>query len=298
MFLRYNLLDDYGFNHVRQTWKEYFLSIFAFMINFPLDVYYIFRVQMYIYYLGNYKKENIFSPLSKESNQNPHIISQKETNRGKIVCWNIQYGNAIFKLDTIDEMINFLVQENPEIVVLQEILKNNKINQIELLTQKLGFSHSYFQENIDLQNLKLGNLILSNKPINILKSVRQYQIVEVERNDKKLIICNVHFPSDLTCIKQKKLISNLILDIQKVKTENADSEFLITGDFNLLSWSKEIKDLQSTVNLLPNRQYTFPSNYPLVKYDYVFHHGFQTEPILDIRDITLSDHTPMVIQLS
>ena len=99
MFLRSNLLDDYGSNHVRQTWKEYFLSIFSGIINLPLDFYYIFRVQMYIYYLGNYKKENIFCPLPKESNKNPLTIGQKETNNGKIVCWNIQYGNAIFKLD-------------------------------------------------------------------------------------------------------------------------------------------------------------------------------------------------------
>ena len=57
MFSRSNLLDDYDFSHVKKTWKEYFLSIFAFMINFPLDIYYIFRVQMYLYYLRNGKRE-------------------------------------------------------------------------------------------------------------------------------------------------------------------------------------------------------------------------------------------------
>ena len=225
-------------------------------------------------------------------------ISEKKTNTGKIVCWNIQYGNSIFKLDTLCEIINFIDGENPEILVLQEILKNEKFNQIEILKQKLGFHHSHFHENIDFQCTQLGNLILSQSPINILKSYRGYQIVEIIRNEKPLILVNVHLPSDLTCFKQNKIVSALIFELRKIKKEKQGCEFLITGDFNLLSWSREIKALQNLFDLLPNQQYTFPSNYPLVKYDYVFHHGFQTEPVLQIRDSALSDHTPLVIQLT
>ena len=298
MFSRSNLLDDYDFSHVKQTWKEYFLSIFSCIINLPLDFYYIFRVQMYLYYLRNGKRENIFNSNLEKLNLQSPTDTQKDIDNGKIICWNIQYGNAILKLDTLSEIIKFLEEEKPEILVLQEILKNEKFNQIEILKQKLGFHHSHFHENIDFQCTQLGNLILSQSPINILKSYRGYQIVEIIRNEKPLILVNVHLPSDLTCFKQNKIVSALIFELRKIKKEKQGCEFLITGDFNLLSWSREIKALQNLFDLLPNQQYTFPSNYPLVKYDYVFHHGFQTEPFLQIRDSALSDHTPLVIQLT
>lgn len=291
-------MDEFSISRITVSWKEYFFSIISFFINLPLDIYYIFRVQMYLYYLGNFKRENIFYTLSSDLNTNDVKICEKKTNKGKIVCWNIQYGNSIFKLDTINEMINFLEEENPEILVLQEILKNERFNQIKLLVHKLGYQHYHFHENIDFQNIKLGNLIMSKNPIDVLKSNRGYQIVEMKREEKPLILVNVHLPSDLTCYKQNKIIRCLILDLKKVKTEKQGYEFLITGDFNLLSWSKEIIALQNLFNLLPNQQYTFPSNYPLVKYDYVFHDGFQTEPILQIRDSKLSDHTPLVVQVT
>ena len=85
------------------------------------------------------------------------------------------------------EIINFIDSENPEILVLQEILKNEKFNQIEILKQKLGFHHySHFHENVDFQSTQLGNLILSQMPINILKSNRGYQIVEIIRDRKTI----------------------------------------------------------------------------------------------------------------
>ena len=82
--------------------------------------------------------------------------------------------------------------------MLQEILKNEKFNQIEILKQKLGFHHSHFHENIDFQCTQLGNLILSQSPINILKSYRGYQIGDSIRNENPLILVNVHLPRDVS----------------------------------------------------------------------------------------------------
>mgnify|MGYP003980365747 CR=1 FL=1 len=70
------------------------------------------------------------------------------------------------------------------------------------------------------------------------------------------------------------------------------------GDFNLLLWSKKMKELNLLFNGLSNPQYTFPSNYPLIKYDYFFYDGFQTEPLLQIKENILSVHTPYYHSIS
>ena len=301
MLFKKNLLDDLTIPLISQEWINCFLSVLSTIINFPLEIYYIFRLQMYLYYVGNLKKDTIYYSLANPNNNpnnNPLTISHKKSHSGKIICWNIQYGNSLLKLDTLEEIIKFLEDERPEIVILQEILKNEKLNQIELLSQRLGLQHSHFQTHTEFQNIKIGNLILSPYPLRVIRSYRNYQMVKLERNGRNLILINVHFPSDITCFRQKSILSHLILELEQVKKENPDSEFLLAGDFNLLSWSKEIQALQRIIDLLPNQQYTFPSNYPLVKYDYVFHSGFQTEPTLDVKDLTFSDHTPMVIQIN
>ena len=71
----------------------------------------------------------------------------------------------------------------------------------------------------------------------------------------------------------------------------------MAGDFNLLTWCENLKILEKEINLVPSNEYTYPSNYPLVKYDYVFQLGLDDTIDLEVLQTTLSDHLPLLIKI-
>ena len=64
-----------------------------------------------------------------------------------------------------------------------------------------------------------------------------------------------------------------------------------------------LKRLRNNIREIKNESYTYPSDYPLVKYDYAFmlekgETKFPNITLNVIPDINYSDHLPMVIQIS
>ncbi len=229
----------------------------------------------------------------KNLNQLENIEEQKDTPiLGKIISWNIQYGNGCFpNCFTFPNMIEFLRNETPEICILQEVLEMPQYNQPNILKDKLNFEYSVYTPQNCFSNIKMGNLILSPKPIQIVYSSLSFQVVETEVNSKKITIVNVHLTSDITCIAQNLEVDKL-LDVIK----DMDN-IVVVGDFNLTKWCSGIKNLNKELQMVPTSSYTFPSVYPLIKFDYCFHKNLENIKLRIPYEIKYSDHLPLIIDI-
>lgn len=334
MFLRKNILDDHDFSgsslpnkksyfnfvfpsfhsqtylkqrntkpeHMNSSYYQWIFHIFRFMINLPLELYFFCRIHLYLYNLKSQKTDS----------NKPESVSTEpeETNTGerraKLISWNLQFGNGIFEVNTLGKIINYLEDENPAICSFQEVLKCPKINQAEILQRKLGMKFQLFTPNFKYQDVELGSLILSNIPFEIYKTHDFYQIVTLKQ-ELKVYLINIHLPSDVTCQYQKQIIKELILELEKIiekqnSTSDLDSsvednyKIVMSGDFNLLPWCQEIEKINKLLKPVKNEEYTFPSNYPLVKYDYMFTNALDYE--FKIGRVKYTDHLPLFLHLS
>lgn len=276
MFLTKNLLDDYNYQ------ENYLIKIISHII------YYICNIPCRILNLGLLNYFLWFSNKTKlEISPEPVGI---ESIPGKIISWNIQYGNNFFMKNTFRSMIDYLKKEKPQILLLQEVLRSKENDQIKILKEQLNLNHSFFQPIIKLNGLEIGNLILSNLEIKNTYIQDRFQVAEIEYQNKSINLCNVHLTFDITRKKQKQEIKNLVDYINKLQNPS-----LVAGDFNLLPFSSGIKYLSNYIPMVNNSNYTFPSNYPLCKIDYSF--AKNISPRIIIPAITLSDHLPQIINL-
>jgi endonuclease/exonuclease/phosphatase family metal-dependent hydrolase len=276
MLLKKNLIDDYIF-HENHVIKIIYYIIY-YICNIPCRIINLFLINYYLWFYKPEKYDII------ENTDNEHI-------EGKIIGWNIQYGNNLFMKNTFSEMLEYLKKERPQFIVLQEVLKSKNVNQIEILKKQLNFNHSFFHPNMNLNGVEIGNLILSNAAINNVFIGNKFQSIEINYKGKNINIVNVHLTFDITRKKQKKEIEELLRFV-----ESSTIPCLIVGDFNLVSFSSTIKKLNKHLNLVTNNNYTYPSNYPLYQIDYVYTKNLIAN--MNVPQVTMSDHLPQVIYLT
>lgn len=94
---------------------------------------------------------------------------------GKITFMKIKYVNLnIWSGQLLDQAINFLKKENPDIISLQEVYNGKDFNlpkhyrTLDILISELGFKHYIYHPNfIDARDIpvEMGNAILSRFPI-------------------------------------------------------------------------------------------------------------------------------------
>tara|TARA_B100000123_G_scaffold117862_1_gene86863 strand:- start:942 stop:1793 length:852 start_codon:yes stop_codon:yes gene_type:complete len=261
---------------------NFFFKILQSIINFPFN--------FYTYLCLNYHLYNInLSKLDEIEEQNLSITN------GKVISWNIQYGNGcLFNSFTFPKMINFLKNESAEIYLFQEVLEMEKYKQTTILKNKLNMHYSLYSPISNFNNMKIGNYILCKNEIKKLYDDYKFQIVETLVNNENIILVNTHLTADLTCMTQEKEIKNLINILSNYK----DRKILILGDFNLPYWSSVIKILKNNnLKELSNQLYSFPSIYPLFKFDYCFYKNFENLIINIPYKVKFSDHLPVIINL-
>lgn len=255
------------------------LSYCKSILNIPINFYSYLCMNYNLYY--------------KNLKQLQNIEEQKDTPiLGKIISWNIQYGNGCFpNCFTFPKMIEFLRNETPEICILQEVLDMPQYNQHNILKEKLDFQYSVYTPQSCFSNIKMGNLVLSSNPIDIVYSSLCFQLVETEVNHKKISIVNVHLTSDITCTVQNEEVDKL-LEILKQR-EN----ILVVGDFNLPYWCSSIKKLKKELQIVPTSSYTFPSVYPIIQFDYCFYRNLENIKLHIPYEIKYSDHLPLILNI-
>lgn len=307
MFFSTNLLDEIFEIRNNNTWKSYLWSVFSFMVNFPLEIFCFLKLQLYLYFITQ-PKYRISSNLleSTLTKQTPHTHTHNSSEI-KLLSWNIQFGNGTWQFNNLVKSINFMRDMNLDIILLQEVLVTDGLDQVDIIKKCLGLTHHIYYPNYADENIKMGNVVFSRFPITSVYEDSTFQIVKVKLDttgkysNQDLYCINVHLASDLLCQKQKNKIKKIIQKIKNIKSETENhhitTRVIMAGDFNLLTWCENLKILGEEISVVPNNEYTYPSNYPLVKYDYAFQLGLEDNIKLEVMQTTLSDHLPLLIKI-
>ena len=229
----------------------------------------------------------------------------------KCMSINIQHGLHFteHKID-LAHIAKTIANENPDLVVMNEVYGKGEgaafVGQAEEIAKILGY-HAFFAPAIDITGHgPYGNALLSRTPltecevVNVPKAPRLYKgyyedrcmakaITEVE--GKKVTLLGIHFglqPDEAElCVKTV---------VKAVK----ESEYpvVLMGDFNLTPDSpilNPIRELLTDTDAFYKGEcnYTFPTDKPDIKIDYIFVSPAFTVKNVDIPQVVAADHLPV-----
>lgn len=231
----------------------------------------------------------------------------------RVLSYNIHKGRSFFlRYRTWDALDRLVHQVEPDIIFLQEFLREP---QSEKLLEKFAdkiWRHYSFGQNATMGDYHYGNAILSKYPFSETYSTDistnplerrglLYGKISPEENKNVFLFCT-HL--DLTYGGRKKQVQK-IHDITSPIVQDSD-RVILAGDFN--DWDLKLhKDISRKLNcnevsenvhglLLP----TSPSIYPKLSLDRIYYRNViakssavLTSPRLKI----LSDHLPLVTEL-
>ena len=87
----------------------------------------------------------------------------------KIITFNAAHGKGMDGKISIVRQANFLKEFHPDIVFMQEVdmytTRSDRINQIQLFSEKIGLGHASMESNIVLEGGYYGDGIVSRFPI-------------------------------------------------------------------------------------------------------------------------------------
>jgi endonuclease/exonuclease/phosphatase family metal-dependent hydrolase len=192
----------------------------------------------------------------------------------KLICLNIG-----IKIDNANAVVNFLAEQDADIVCLQEVANpiENSVKNIfrskEIIKKALGktYPYRYFSPlwqsrgftSLDFGGfIEQGNYILSKLPINKAETAffhkeykkvsdwkemnfytedhgRALQTVELDCNGKKLCIMNIHGIWTADKIGDSRTIAEINFILNKCSDN--DTPTIVAGDFNLLPETDSIK---------------------------------------------------------
>ena len=245
----------------------------------------------------------------------------------KILQWNVWYK------ENIDNILGLLKEVDADVICLQEITDdsdyNTGINTATYLADKLEYNLFYkdAQTNtVDGLSKGLGNAILSKSPIvssnffhiqeptnpeakdvDYSKEGRLYSEITVSVNNREFTIGTTHmsYTDAFQETSAKRDETDNLLKILKGKTSN----FLITGDFNVLPDSYTVNEIQKMFkNVGPpineNTWTTKPFSYngfEAKTLDWRLDYCFATADVevisAQILKTEFSDHLPILIEL-
>lgn len=205
----------------------------------------------------------------------------------KIMTWNIKDGGIINRYDpmlsNIENILNVIKVENPDILIIQEFQYAYIKNLIEDGLKQLGYSFFNYDKILEQYILRYGVLIASKlecvpieKPKNILKySWRNWN--EILIPEYNLRILGIHVPlAETTDMngnrRNNKREKKLFLDGLKKKFleyKYSDSPSLILGDFNLHEkavFKEYLEDFSVYLTEITNKESTHGNH----KFDYIF----------------------------
>ena len=242
----------------------------------------------------------------------------------KVLSYNIHKGFSLSGTDfTLHEIKQRLREVNPDIVLLQEVVGENKSHaksfpnwpteaQFEFLADSVWPHYSY-GKNAVYPDRHHGNVILSKFPIVFFEnldistnSLEQrgllHATVEIpELDNRKLHVFNVHL--DLSGRGRRQQFQKIVQRARSHVPEN--DAFILGGDFN--DWDQkatphffEFLGLhESFAQKSGSYAKSFPSFYPFLTLDRIYHRGLTVSLTTTLNDTPwtrLSDHLPIMAE--
>jgi len=211
----------------------------------------------------------------------------------KLVTANLGGKQSIKELNNL---INFIKENNPDIIILQEVIKKEDVNILEDLNAILNYSFSHFAFKHDfskdygkgiLQNEKIieglgiiSNIEFQSKIFNlpVLVGKDRWPRIAVKYDFNNFSICNIHF-SKLT-------------ESRKLAVEKLPDADVYAGDFNM-----QPDELLNNFNYNNSYSYKKYLSYPSkqLTLDYVLLKKDEFKELRIINDV--SDHNGLFVDI-
>jgi len=220
-------------------------------------------------------------------------------------------------LDAIAEVIR---RQNPDFVTLNEVdvftnRTGKDVHQARDLAEKLGMEW-HFSKAIDRDGGEYGDAVLSKYPILEKRSYRlpcaaeqpgegrSLCVIRVQIDGKDLYVASTHL--DHLSGDASRLVQ--ATEIRRIRDTELEGDLILCGDLNAIPSSNVIATMTSFLtNTGPIDQYTFPSDDPSRKIDYIMyapieHFGVQNCQVVSRGDqqvggVDASDHRPVIADI-
>ena len=220
-------------------------------------------------------------------------------------------------LDAIAEVIR---RQNPDFVTLNEVdvftnRTGKDVHQACDLAEKLGMEW-HFSKAIDRDGGEYGDAVLSKYPILEKRSYRLPCAAEQPGEDRSLCVIRVQIDGKDLYVASTHLdhlsgdASRLVqaAEIRRIRDTELEGDLILCGDLNAIPSSNVIATMTSFLtNTGPIDQYTFPSDDPDRKIDYIMyapieHFGVQNCQVVSRGDqqidgVDASDHRPVIADI-
>lgn len=220
-------------------------------------------------------------------------------------------------LDAIAEVIR---RQNPDFVTLNEVdvftnRTGKDVHQARDLAEKLGMEW-HFSKAIDRDGGEYGDAVLSKYPILEKRSYRLPCAAEQPGEDRSLCVIRVQIDGKDLYVASTHLdhlsgdASRLVqaTEIRRIRDTELEGDLILCGDLNAIPSSNVIATMTSFLtNTRPIDQYTFPSDDPSRKIDYIMyapieHFGVQNCQVVSRGDqqvggVDASDHRPVIADI-
>ena len=220
-------------------------------------------------------------------------------------------------LDAIAEVIR---RQNPDFVTLNEVdvftnRTGKDVHQARDLAEKLGMEW-HFSKAIDRDGGEYGDAVLSKYPILEKRSYRLPCAAEQPGEDRSLCVIRVQIYGKDLYVASTHLdhlsgdASRLVqaTEIRRIRDTELEGDLILCGDLNAIPSSNVIATMTSFLtNTGPIDQYTFPSDDPSRKIDYIMyapieHFGVQNCQVVSRGDqqvggVDASDHRPVIADI-
>ena len=220
-------------------------------------------------------------------------------------------------LDAIAEVIR---RQNPDFVTLNEVdvftnRTGKDVHQACDLAEKLGMEW-HFSKAIDRDGGEYGDAVLSKYPILEKRSYRLPCAAEQPGENRSLCVIRVQIDGKDLYVASTHLdhlsgdASRLVqaTEIRRIRDTELEGDLILCGDLNAIPSSNVIATMTSFLtNTGPIDQYTFPSDDPSRKIDYIMyapieHFGVQNCQVVSRGDqqvggVDASDHRPVIADI-
>ena len=220
-------------------------------------------------------------------------------------------------LDAIAEVIR---RQSPDFVTLNEVdvftnRTGKDVHQARDLAEKLGMEW-HFSKAIDRDGGEYGDAVLSKYPILETRSYRLPCAAEQPGEDRSLCVIRVQIDGKDLYVASTHLdhlsgdASRLVqaTEIRRIRDTELEGDLILCGDLNAIPSSNVIATMTSFLtNTGPIDQYTFPSDDPSRKIDYIMyapieHFGVQNCQVVSRGDqqvggVDASDHRPVIADI-
>lgn len=220
-------------------------------------------------------------------------------------------------LDALAEVIR---RQQPDFVTLNEVdvftnRTGKNVHQARDLAEKLGMEW-HFAKAIDRDGGEYGDAVLSKHPILETRSYRLPCAAELPGEDRSLCVIRVEIDGKSLFVASTHLdhlssdASRMVqaAEIRRIRDTELGGDLILAGDLNAVPSSNVIATMTSFLtNVGTIDQYTFPSDAPTRKIDYILyapieHFGVQNCTVVSRGDqqvdgVDASDHRPVVADI-